>query len=88
VVMGRGERLALACIAPHSERLSADHLALSLSDGFQVMARSGMFCAQPAFEAMGLPQGAVRLSAYLYNTVDDVHTACRALHTLCSRLLG
>ena len=34
--------------------------------------RSGVFCAQPAMELLGAPQGAVRASLYIYNTEEEV----------------
>jgi hypothetical protein len=34
----------------------------------------GVFCAQPAMELLGAPNGAVRASLYLYNTTAEIQT--------------
>ncbi len=53
-------------VAPHQVALMADSLA-------KIALRSGVFCAQPAMEALGTPkEGAVRASLYLYNTEKEV----------------
>jgi len=49
----------------------AHDVALML-DKHNIAVRSGFFCAQPAMEALGARDGAVRASAYVYNTLDDV----------------
>jgi cysteine desulfurase/selenocysteine lyase len=46
-------------------------LALML-DKHDIAVRSGFFCAQPAMDAMGAREGAVRASCYVYNTIDEV----------------
>ena len=38
----------------------------------KIALRSGVFCAQPAMELLGAPQGAVRASLYLYNTEKEI----------------
>ena len=89
VLMARGpERLAMASIAPISRRVTADHLALVLSDSYQVMARSGFHCAQPLFDALALPGGALRLSAYVYNTEGEIRRAAEALRGVLARMVG
>ena len=55
-----------------------DVVARALSDSFGVMARTGFLCAQPFVTAAG--NGPVlRLSAYLYNTDDEITRAFEAL---------
>jgi cysteine desulfurase/selenocysteine lyase len=49
---------------PHDVALMLDKQDIAL--------RSGFFCAQPAMEAMGAKQGAVRASCYIYNDSDDI----------------
>jgi cysteine desulfurase/selenocysteine lyase len=89
VLLARGPtRLAMASIAPTSRRVTADHLALVLSDSYQVMARSGFHCAQPLFEMLGLPGGALRLSAYVYTTEEEIRRAAEALRVVLSRMVG
>jgi cysteine desulfurase/selenocysteine lyase len=56
-------------------------LARALSDSYGVMCRSGHLCAQPFVDAIaGTP--VLRLSAYVYNTADDLHLALAALDEL------
>jgi cysteine desulfurase/selenocysteine lyase len=89
VVMARAApRLAIACVAPLAARVSPDHLARALSDGHQVLVRSGFFCAHPAFDQLGLGAGAVRASAYLYNTEEEVLRFGAALRGLLERLVS
>ena len=89
VLMGPpSSRLALASIAPLAAQVSSDHLALALSDSFQIMVRSGFHCAHPLFDQLALPSGAVRASAYVYNTLDEIHRLGEALRVLLHRLLG
>lgn len=53
-------------VAPHQVALMADSMA-------KIALRSGVFCAQPAMQALGAPlAGAVRASLYLYNTEEEV----------------
>jgi cysteine desulfurase/selenocysteine lyase len=56
----------------------AHDVALML-DKEGIALRSGFFCAQPAMEAMGAKEGAVRASCYIYNTHDDVKKLGEAL---------
>ena len=49
---------------PHDVSLLLDRDGIAL--------RSGFFCAQPAMEALGAKEGAVRASAYVYNGSDDI----------------
>ncbi|MDD5339813.1 MAG: aminotransferase class V-fold PLP-dependent enzyme [Candidatus ainarchaeum sp.] len=56
-------------------------LALML-DRQGIAVRSGFFCAQPALEALGANDGAVRASCYVYNTVDEVNKFGEALRKL------
>lgn len=59
---------------PHDVALMLD------KEGIAV--RSGFFCAQPAMEAMGAKNGAVRASAYIYNNEDDIRRFTEALGKL------
>lgn len=72
------ERLAIASLVPRGDAISADHLAMLLSDRHQVMVRSGTHCCHPFFDGIGR-SGALRLSAYLYNTEDEIERATDAL---------
>ncbi len=55
------------------------HDTALLLDKEGVAVRSGYFCAQPALEAIGAPEGAVRASAYIYNTPQDAERLGAAL---------
>ncbi|MBK7861032.1 MAG: aminotransferase class V-fold PLP-dependent enzyme [Archangiaceae bacterium] len=87
VLMATGpERLALASIAPRTATVSPDHLATILSDGSQVMVRSGFHCARPALARLGAAHGALRVSAYLYNTAEELTRFSAALRGLLEKL--
>ncbi|MBI1947873.1 MAG: cysteine desulfurase [Deltaproteobacteria bacterium] len=73
-------RLALASLVI-DRKVAADHVAMILSDTYKVMARSGHHCCHPYFDAVHA-SGALRLSAYLYNTVDEVDTAVAAVREI------
>ncbi len=82
------QRLCIASLVPESRKVSPDQLALMLSDGFQIMVRSGFHCAHPCFDALGLETGSIRASAYLYNTTGELERFGAALRTLSERLLA
>jgi cysteine desulfurase/selenocysteine lyase len=73
-------------IAPRQGGLHSDMLTRILSDSYCIMTRSGFHCAHPLFRATNYRQGAVRLSAYLYNTVEEIQFAASALKEVFSRL--
>lgn len=63
----------LKCVQPHQVALMADSLS-------KIALRSGVFCAQPAMEALGAPkEGAVRASLYLYNAEEEVKAFAETL---------
>jgi len=66
----RGKGYAATCTF-NFEGAKAHDVALML-DKDQIALRSGFFCAQPAMEAMGAKDGAVRASCYIYNTEEDI----------------
>jgi selenocysteine lyase/cysteine desulfurase len=45
----------------------------------KVMVHSGFHCAHPLFERLGISGGAIRFSAYLYNTSEEIYAAGAAL---------
>lgn len=55
-----------------------------LLDQQGVAVRSGTHCAHPLFDALGMPQGVVRASLGLYNTLEDVERLCRALRRVAA----
>jgi cysteine desulfurase / selenocysteine lyase len=60
-------------------------LARVLSDAHGVMCRTGHMCAQPLVDRYAGSQ-ILRMSAYLYNTEDEVCAAFSALDETCSSL--
>jgi cysteine desulfurase/selenocysteine lyase len=59
---------------PHDVALMLDRAGMAV--------RSGFFCAQPAMESLGAKNGAVRASAYIYNTEDDIRKLGEELEKL------
>lgn len=83
---GPGERSATLSVSVHGIADLAE-LARALSDSYGVMCRSGHLCAQP-FVTAAAGTAVLRLSAYLYNTGDDVRAAFDALDELHPLLEG
>jgi cysteine desulfurase/selenocysteine lyase len=81
------DRLPLVSLVPRSQTVSADHLAMILSDTHGVMVRSGHFCCHPFFDGLGLP-GALRASCGPYNTDEDVDAFVDALKVVLGTLLS
>jgi cysteine desulfurase / selenocysteine lyase len=80
ILMSESEpRLALASIAVPSGRIGPDELAVALSTSYAIMVRSGFHCAHPLFDRFGDPAGAVRASAYIYNTHAEIDAFAEAL---------
>jgi cysteine desulfurase/selenocysteine lyase len=75
-------RLALGSIAIPAGRVSPDDLAVALSDSYGIMVRSGFHCAHPLFDRFGHSHGALRASAYVYNTASDIEAFGEALRKL------
>jgi cysteine desulfurase / selenocysteine lyase len=75
-------RIAMASIVPLGASLSADTICRALSDAHGVMTRSGLHCAHPLFDGLRLPQGALRISPYLYNTVAEMDALAGQLRGL------
>ncbi len=61
------------------------HTVAKLLDERGICVRSGCHCAQPLAEAMGVPQGTVRASFYIYNTKEDVDALVEALKEVAKR---
>jgi cysteine desulfurase/selenocysteine lyase len=64
--------------------IGVDVVAATLSDRYGIMVRSGLHCAHPLFEQLGMRDGALRASFYLYNTLDDVDALCASLTDILS----
>lgn len=78
--------LAMASVVPTGVNVHSDTLCQILSDSFKIMVRSGFHCAHPLFDGHGYELGAVRLSAYIYNTVEEIQRSGEALRTILGRI--
>lgn len=67
--------------------IHADNVAIALSENFNVMVRSGLFCAHPLLEKFARNGGLVRVSPYAYNTLEDIDVFFDALATVRRRFL-
>jgi cysteine desulfurase/selenocysteine lyase len=65
--------------------LTPNDLALMLSDGHKIMVRAGFHCAHLLFDHLSLPHGAVRVSAYVYNSIDEIEQVGDALRSILGR---
>ncbi|PAQ06731.1 aminotransferase class V-fold PLP-dependent enzyme [Mesorhizobium temperatum] len=83
-----GLQIPIASVVPIGWGISSDVICRTLSDTFRVMTRSGFHCAHPLFDGQGFEQGAVRLSAYIYNSVEEINLAAQALCEIVSVLGG
>jgi cysteine desulfurase/selenocysteine lyase len=79
-----GRKVAILSLVPTGDAVDAEMLGMMLSDTHKIMARTGTHCAHPYFESHGL-RGAVRLSAHVYSSEEDIHAAADALGTLIGR---
>ncbi|HWG91387.1 MAG TPA: aminotransferase class V-fold PLP-dependent enzyme [Candidatus Thermoplasmatota archaeon] len=68
-------------------RLGAHEVAILLNDKHRVLVRSGDHCVHSWLNAHEVP-GAVRLSGYLYNTVEEAEAVVAAVEDLHRRLGG
>jgi cysteine desulfurase / selenocysteine lyase len=66
--------------------LTADQVATILSDRHQIYVRSGSHCCQPWLSHLGVEAGALRFSAYLYNTVEEIDEAAQTLGAVLRQL--
>ena len=57
-------------------------LALMLDEAANIMVRSGHHCCMPLMDYLGLENGTVRASLYLYNTNEEVDALLEALEAI------
>jgi cysteine desulfurase/selenocysteine lyase len=81
-----GESIPIVSLVLRAGSIGADQLAVTLSDSFGVMVRSGLQCAHPLFAELEASDGAVRASAYLYNDEADIHTFAESCASVLRRL--
>ncbi len=60
-------------------------VALLLDEAAKIMVRSGHQCALPLMKGLGLSDGVVRVSLYLYNTQEEVEILLTTLNKALSR---
>lgn len=78
-------RLAIAQVVLDTPALGPEDLSLMLSDGHKIMTRAGFHCVHLLFDHLALAHGAVRVSAYLYNTEDEIAELGSALRSILGR---
>jgi len=86
VAAGPADRSAIISFAVRGAP-DLTEFARALSDSYGVMCRSGHLCAQPFVDAAAGGQ-VLRMSAYLYNTADEIRAAFAALDELHPVLVG
>jgi selenocysteine lyase/cysteine desulfurase len=78
----RQRTIPIASVVLSGWSVTPEIVTRTLSDSFCVMTRSGFHCAHPLFDSQGFENGAVRFSAYLYNTVEDIRIAGDAMREI------
>lgn len=76
----------IGALAMPSRHFNLDDVAVSLSENFGVMARSGHFCAHPLIERLGISESLLRVSAYIYNSDEDIQHFHRSMNTIMHRM--
>ncbi len=66
-------------IIPFNVKGLTPHEVAALLDQFGIAVRSGLHCAQPLHDRMGVPGGTVRASFYLYNIPEEADRLVEAL---------
>ena len=61
-------------------------LAAMLSDSFGIMVRAGFHCTHPLYDDLRMQDGALRISAYLYNEPAELDYAAEAIGATLARL--
>ncbi|MDD1706929.1 MAG: aminotransferase class V-fold PLP-dependent enzyme [Methanoregulaceae archaeon] len=62
--------------------LHPHEVAQALDENADIMVRSGHHCCMPLMERLGLPDGTVRASLYLYSTRNEVDTLVTTLNEI------
>ena len=86
IVAGRTDiidRTAVVSIA--AKDMDNSEIAVRLESEYGILTRVGLHCAPSAHKTLGtFPCGTVRFSFGYFNTKEDIATAIKALHTICS----
>lgn len=72
------DSISLISVIP-TINMHSDILCQILSDSYKIMTRSGFHCVHPLFSYLNIINGAVRFSPYIYNTVEEICSAGKAL---------
>jgi len=62
--------------------LNPHDVALMLNEVSSIMVRSGHHCCMPLVKYLGLKEGAVRVSLYLYNTKEEIDTFLETINEI------
>lgn len=62
--------------------LNPHDVALMLDEASSIMVRSGHHCCMPLVKYLGLKEGAVRVSLYLYNTEEEIDTFLETINEI------
>lgn len=81
-----GSAAPIGALSMARRHFNLDDVAVSLSENFGVMARSGYFCAHPLAERLGISESLLRVSAYIYTCDDDIQHFHRAINTIMHRM--
>jgi cysteine desulfurase/selenocysteine lyase len=80
-----GPKPELRCgIVPFNVKGLDPHTVAALLDQRGIAVRSGFHCAQPLHEYLGLTEGTVRASFYLYNVKEEVDALAEALEEIAA----
>ena len=74
-------------VVPFNVRGLDPHTVAALLDQRGIAVRSGFHCAQPLHEYLGLREGTVRASFYVYNVKEDVDALAEALGGILTLLM-
>ena len=86
ILAAEGPALPIVSWTSPSCAVDPEDLSVALSDRYGVMTRAGRQCAHPLFEVLRCPGGALRMSAYVYNTLDEIRHACDSVGRVLSIL--
>ena len=76
-------KLRIGLVSFNIADMNPHDVALSLDSEYDIAVRSGHHCALPLMkELYGLPDGNVRASTYLYNTLDEVEVLLGAVENI------
>lgn len=86
VMARRQPHIPVGALFTPSQHFNLDDVAVSLSENFGIMARSGFFCAHPLAERLGISGNMLRASLYIYNTEEEVGHFLAAMRTIMRRM--